>query len=111
MKLGRTILAILVALSVAMLPIAVVAAPSLKPVEISVHQAACDCCDHDAIPCQNNSDGCVWMATCVPISFGFSTASSTVLNALLQPAELVFSPPSNALRSHAGSLLFRPPRV
>jgi hypothetical protein len=120
MRIGRTILALLIALSVAMLPAAASAGAGSKSpgsVEMSSDMSAPDmsamaddCCPHKANPCDEAGD-CGTMATCVLKCFSFADASpSTIVfpSSLTTPAAPVVVDP---LPSHTGSPPFRPPRA
>ena len=121
MHLGRTILILLIALSVAMLPATGGAATSAKPADMSMsssveHMSASmddmhDCCPHKKLPSEKAIDDCCSsMATCSMNCFGFAGISSLIVFPLLLgsvPVRLV----SNPLHSQTGSPPFRPPRV
>jgi hypothetical protein len=113
MKIGRIILALMIALSVAMLPAAGGGSAVMKSID-STDMAAMedmDCCPHKASPCDMAMDGCASMAACALTWLTFSdTASSPVIFpsrlAQLNPA-LGTSP----FKSQTGIPPFRPPRV
>src|SRR6266851_2007859 len=88
MCIGRTILAAIVAFSVAMLPMAGSAGHSLKPTEMmdmsgsddmSASQDMPDCCPPDAAPCDKANCDPVSMATCASACCSFLMPASTVL--------------------------------
>jgi hypothetical protein len=115
MGFARTIIAIVVALSVAMLPVAATMAASAKTAEIAASadaSAAMDeCCPDDAKQCDQGGSRCESRACCayqtpsianVAISrFAYPSVSDSPLPALAE----------HAVISHAGSPPFRPPRV
>ena len=121
MHLGRTILIVLLVLSIAVLPTAGSAAVGGKSVDMSAmsdsvdHMSSAmddmDCCPHKKPPSEKAiSDCCSSMATCSMNCFGFASTSSFVvfpslLGSVLAP--LVSDP----FHSQTGSPPFRPPRV
>jgi hypothetical protein len=133
MRIGRTILAVLIALSVAMLPAAAGAGSrSSPPVDVSSDMATTDmpssdmsaadmaamdmsamegdCCPHKANPC-DKADDCRTMATCVLKCFSFvGTAWSTI--AFPSSFATLAAPfADKSFPSQTGSPPFRPPRV
>lgn len=111
MAIGRTILALLVAFSVATLPVAGGAAVSVNSAEASVSDAMSDDCDHHVMPCQKAKDDCGSMAACALKCFGFSVSSISDFIFPLTLADATSSLASNPFRSHIGSPPFPPPRV
>jgi len=114
MKLGRTILILLIALSVAVLPTTGGAAAAGKSADMSNMPSTMDdmdCCPHKKLPSEKAIDGCCSsMATCPMNCFGVAgTPSWIAFPSLLGsvPLSLV----SNPLHSQTGSPPFRPPRV
>jgi len=115
MSIGRTILTLLIALSVAMLPAVAGSNIALKLTDMTemadmADMAAMDdmdCCPHKAKPC----DDCSSMATCQLACFGFSATASS--NVIFPRVTASLSPLSgaNAFRSQIGSPPFRPPRA
>src|SRR5437868_7672501 len=77
MNIGRTILALLIALSVAMLPAAGGAGLGLKSTDMAEmsDMADMDCCPHKTNPC-DQMDGCASMATCALKCFTFAGSPS-----------------------------------
>jgi hypothetical protein len=113
MNVGRTILALLVALSVAMLPAvggAGVSAKSAEPADMSTIVETPDCCAHKANPCEKAMDDCGTMATCALKCFGFAGASSIIVFPSTF-AKLPASFTGDPFSSQAGSPPFRPPRI
>lgn len=113
MELGRILLAFLIALSVAMLPVAGGVGAVMKSNETTEMAAMedMDCCPHKTNPCDKAVDGCSSMAVCALKCFSFSgTLSSPVVFpshvAQLNP---VFG--TNPFNSQTESPPFRPPRV
>jgi len=129
MSVGRTIVALLIAISVAMLPAAGGARVSAIPVD--GHSASAmenmdapsdpsadmsameqmDCCPHKANPCDDGMGGCSSMATCALKCFSFSATSfSDVVfpSLLLNVIPSFVSIPFNL---QTGTPPFRPPRV
>src|SRR6267142_1789836 len=77
MRIARTILALLITLSVALLPVASGAGLASKPadaIEMSAMEDM-DCCPHKANPC-DRMDGCASMATCALHCFTFAVSSA-----------------------------------
>ena len=112
MNLGRTILALLIALSVAMLPAAAGAGVGLKSADMTDMSAmGDDCCPPNADPCDKAMGDCSSMAACALKCFSFSGSLYSIVAFPSIPASL--SPPfeSNSFRSQTSSPPFRPPRV
>jgi len=113
MRIGRTILALLIALSVAMLPAAAGARPSVKPTDLTAMSAMedMDCCPHKANPCDKGMDDCASMAACALKCFSFATPSFSSIVFSSASAKMPASIASNPFASQTGSPPFRPPRV
>jgi hypothetical protein len=126
MNIARTILSLLVAFAVAMLPIAGNAALPEKSMDMSAMSAShvvsgsgdmsasedmSDCCPHDSIPSDKSMNDCGCMATCVLSGFGFWTPSSSFALFLLPLSRFAPLPASTPFHSETGSPPFRPPRV
>jgi hypothetical protein len=113
MGIGRTILAVLIALSVAILPAAGSAGMSAKspePADMSMMEDMTDCCPHKANPCEKAMD-CGAMATCVLKCFSFvGTLSSTIVFPSACATMATFFA-NNSFSSQTSSPPFRPPRV
>jgi len=110
--IGRTILALLICVSVAMLPVAGgIAAPadasSISEVVISAH----DCCDHDGMPVDNVIKDCQAAAGCASKCFSVCGVvfSSAIIHPPVTGAEPFFV--TKNFRSQTGIPPFRPPRV
>ena len=124
MNIARTILGVLIAVSVAMLPVASgalvakssdMAASMLMDVSssngMSVSVGMSDCCPHESAPCEKTSGNCTSMAACTGV---FLSLSEPVSSNLLTPVILADVIPvltSQTLRSQTSSPPFRPPRV
>jgi hypothetical protein len=118
MRFARTILAILIALSVAVLPAAGVAAFKPKPpgmdmqgMEMSASQQMHDCCPGEASRSNKAMDDCSSMAACALKCFSYARGVWSPLGYSLKLAELVPPWQSDAVHSQIGSPPFRPPRV
>jgi hypothetical protein len=112
MRFTRTILALLIAASVALLPAAAGAGLKVKatePAEMSVSEPMDDCCPHKANPCDKAVDDCLSMAACV--CFGFATTSFSQLVYPLALASMVPAFASGVFHSQTGHPPFRPPRI
>jgi hypothetical protein len=131
MRIGRTILAFLVALSLAMLPMAgafavagneavaseavAVSAPhdcdhEAMPSDVVVSSAH-ECCHHDAIPSDHAMKGCSLSADCVAKCF---SSYAVLLSEEAIPSPIGGTEPhfvSNPFYSQTASPPYRPPRV
>jgi len=113
MNIARTIVAFLIALSVAMLPAAGSAAMSTKSPEVAgidVTDDMSDCCPHKVSPCEKTMDDCGAMATCALKCFSF-LGTSAVIVCPSAFAKMTASFAANPFSSQAGSPPFRPPRA
>src|SRR5215831_10427447 len=112
MNVGRTILALLIALSVAMLPtvasanIAVTSTDMTEMAEMAAMEDM-DCCPHKAKPC----DHCSSMATCQLTHFSFFATSASDIIFPSVAASLSPLSGANAFHPQEGNPPFRPPRV
>jgi hypothetical protein len=114
MRIGRTILAIITALSVATLPAAVGAGMSGKspePADMSMMEDMTDCCPHKANPCEKAMDDCAAMATCVLKCFSFVGTLSSIIVFPSACAKMATFFANNSFSSQTSSPPFRPPRV
>jgi hypothetical protein len=113
MNVGRTILALLIALSVAMLPAAGGPGAAAKSADMAGMAAMddMDCCPHKTNPCDKALGDCSSMATCALKCFSFSATSPSfvVFPSFVSILNPLFG--ANALHSQKGSPPFRPPRV
>jgi hypothetical protein len=116
MRFARMIMGVVLALSVAMLPVAgsMAAGANAKPAamagSLAMSAAMDDCCPENANPCDQSGDHCQSTVCCAHQSFGISG----VVSPFSYPP--VSSNPLPALADHAaplhaGSPPFRPPRV
>jgi hypothetical protein len=113
MSIARTIVTLLIALSVAILPAAASAGMSVKSLEaagISTTEDMPDCCPHKANPCEKAMDNCGSMATCALKCFSFVGTSSIIVFPSTF-AKMTASFAANPLSSQAGTPPFRPPRA
>jgi hypothetical protein len=113
MGTDRAILAILIALSVAMLPaagLAVVSSQSAAPADMSMTDDM-DCCPHKANPCEKAMEDCATMATCALKCFSFAGTLSSTIVFPSTSAKMTASFAANPLSSQTGSPPFRPPRI
>jgi hypothetical protein len=112
MSNGRTILALLIALSVALLPTAGGAGvKSPAPAGMSVMEDMPDCCPHKANPCEKAMDDCAAMATCALKCFSFAVTSSSIIVFPSTFASMMIPLAANPFASQTGSPPFRPPRI
>ena len=113
MSIGRTIVALLIVLSVAILPAAAGAGMTVKSpaaAGISMTEDMSDCCPHKANPCEETMDDCGTMAACALKCFSFLGASAVIVFPSAF-AKMTASFAANPFSSQAGSPPFRPPRA
>jgi hypothetical protein len=112
MNIGRTILALLIALSVAILPAAGgVGLSSKSPAQEDMSMSDMhDCCPHKANPC-DKADDCGTMATCALKCFSFAGTPSSIFVFPPTFAKMTASLAVNPFSSQTGTPPFRPPRV
>lgn len=113
MRFSRTILALVIALSVAALPFAYAGAATVQSVQMTDSGTADDCCAHEP-PCDTKATplkNCAAMAACAVICFGY--AGPAVAGATLGSIGAVLNPirAETPHLSQPGSPPFRPPRV
>jgi hypothetical protein len=112
MNVGRTILALLIGLSVAMLPAASGAAvKSPDPADMSVMEGMPDCCPPKADPCAKAMDHCASMAACALKCFSFAGTASSIVVFPSTFVTITASFAANPFSSQTGSPPFRPPRI
>jgi hypothetical protein len=119
MHIGRTVLALLIALSVAMLPAAGVVGADAKSMDMGgmvgmtdmSAMEGMDCCPHEAIPSDKSTNGCTCMAMCALSCFSFAEAAWSPVIFPSDAADLTPAFEVNSFSSLAGSPPFRPPRV
>jgi hypothetical protein len=113
MRIGRTILTFLVALSLAMAPVAgAFALQTGEPTASNeVVASAHDCCDDEGMPADHVMKECQASAGCTAKCFSFYALefSSVTFPSLIGGTKSYFA--SNALCSQAASPPFRPPRI
>ena len=127
MRVGRTTLTLLVALSVAMLPAAAgaglrsSASADISATDMSSSDTADmaamdmsamegDCCPHKTNPC-DKADDCRTMATCALKCFSFADTVWSTITFPSSFAKLAVPVGGGALPSQTGSPPFRPPRT
>ena len=121
MKVARTIFALLIALSVAVLPAAGGAAAVAKSTEMSDMAAMADsetaaiddmdCCPHPANPSDKAMDKSACMAMCALSCFTFGGADVSAIIFPPHQARLIWALATNPFNAQTGSPPFRPPRV
>jgi hypothetical protein len=114
MGIGRTILALVIALSVAMLRSAGGAGVSVKSPEsadMSMTEDMTDCCPHKPNPCDKAMDDCAAMATCALKCFNFAGTLSSIIVFPSACAKMATFFANNPFSSQTSSPPFRPPRV
>jgi hypothetical protein len=113
MRIGRTILAFLVALSLALLPMAgAFAVPGDEPMASDVVDASAhDCCDHESTPADHVMKECQASAGCTAKCFNFYALvfSGVTILSPIGGTESHFV--SNPFYSHTASPPYRPPRA
>jgi hypothetical protein len=112
MRIARTILALLITLSVAVLPVAGSAGPSSKSadtIEMSAMEDM-DCCPHKANPC-DRMGGCTSMAACALHCFTFAVNGAPLPFVGLTLANNMPVLQDHNVPSQSGIPPFRPPRV
>jgi len=113
MRIGRTILTFLVALSLAAAPLAgAFAVPSDEPTASDVMVASAhDCCDHESMPADHVMKDCQASAGCTTKCFNFYAVvfSGVAIPSPIGGTESHFV--SHAFHSETASPPFRPPRV
>jgi hypothetical protein len=108
-------MAFVVALSVAMLPVAASMAASANTAAMAasgdVSTAMDDCCPDHMNPCDQSSDQCQSMACCAGQSFSISNVTVSPFAFPLMSGDLLPKLTDHAVPLHLGSPPFRPPRV
>ena len=110
MHISRKLMALLVALSVAILPTAGAVAAGMNPAEIAGSATMPDC-DGADMPCEKPMDGCPLMALCASTSVGLAGTSFSAFTFLIAAADNKPSLASFGLDSQPSSPPFRPPRI
>ena len=116
MGVGRTILTMILAFSVAILPAVGGAVTVAKAVESSFAVSAQDCCEHHGTPCDQGQghgtmDDCASTAACATHCFNFAGASAWDVPYAPVETGLVTSFAGPAVVSHSDPPPFPPPRV
>jgi hypothetical protein len=118
MSTGRTILALLISLSVALLPAAAGAGVSSKSPDqadmsmtedVSMTEDMHDCCPPMANPCA--MDNCGSMAICALKCFSFAGTSSEIIVFSATSVKMIAPFERNPFSSQTGAPPFRPPRA
>jgi hypothetical protein len=110
MKIGRTILAVLIAVSVAMLPMT--AGAFAKMTDTSVSMALDDGCAHHGKKSDDKAaDDCASMAACALKCFNFSQPIFATLTVSLVLRAAMPERASPHVSSLPGLAPFRPPRI
>jgi hypothetical protein len=111
MAFARTILAILIAASVAMLPMSRGFGFKQDATEITAVEPMHDCCLPKAKPCGQAGDNCGSMGTCAVKCFNYSSDASSPLVLPVTVASVIPLFDSIGFHSQTGNPPFRPPRV
>jgi len=113
MRTGRTILALFVALSLAMLPIAGAFAVPQNESTASTQTVASahDCCDDDGSPADRAANECQAAAGCFAKCFNFCAVLTPNMTIHLPTNGMVSIFVATSFPSPLGSPPFRPPRV
>lgn len=111
MAIARPLVALLIALSVALLPATLGAGRALASAEPAMAASMDDCCPDAGEPCSRTADTCPFMAACALKSFSF--AGHNVAGEKLPLVQtLAFAPVVSArLPSHLRSPPLHPPRI
>ena len=110
MKIYRIILALLIALSVATLPVAGGIATIAQSADISM-AASMDGCDRPVMPCHKAIDDCQSMASCALKCFNFSAMSFSIVPFQVVLADRTPGFAAAPFRGQTSSPPLRPPRV
>lgn len=121
MRCARTILAFVIAWSVAMLPAAGSVIVGVKSTDMAVSAdtamsgempaAMDDCCPDQAKSCDQGTDQSQAMACCVASSVGIASVAASLLEFSLVAGNLFPILVDQAVSLHTGVPPFRPPRV
>jgi hypothetical protein len=110
MAIARTLSALLIALSVALLPVASAVARTAASAEMSMSDGDHDCCPNVMPPCDMSKDGCMSMAACGLLTSALSEPLVAIAFPLIA-ARAVPLPTSDALVSLASGPPLHPPQV
>jgi hypothetical protein len=109
MAIARTLSALLIALSVALLPVASAAVP--VPAEMSMSDGGDhDCCPNAAQPCDMSKDGCLLMAACA-VAAVFSVPSTQDFVVPSLAADMLALPLGEVPPSHTSGPPLHPPQI
>lgn len=111
MHIRRTLLVLLIALSVATMPTRGVVALGINPTEITASATIPGCCDSQDMPCEKSVNGCPLMALCASTSVGLMGASFSDFAFPLVATDEMPSLTSFGLDSQLSNPPFRPPRI
>jgi hypothetical protein len=109
MAIARTLSALLIALSVALLPVASAAVPA--PAETSMSEGEHDCCPNTVQPCGMTKDGCLSMAACGLLTSTLSGPAVFAIKLPLVASSVLPLPASDALDSQASGPPLHPPQI
>jgi hypothetical protein len=108
---ARAILALLIAISLVLLPLAGGGAVAAQSTEISVSDVQSDCCEqHGMCDTRTAKNDCASMTMCAYKCCSFAPALVSLEHPLLLETSVALQA-SNGVRSRTGSPPFRPPRV
>lgn len=121
MRFARTMMAFVIALSAATLPVAGSASVVIEPTEMApsaqtmtdaeMSAAMDDCCPDHAKPCDQSNDKCQSMASCMLQSMNLAEVAGSSLRFPLVSGDPLPVLTDQAVPLHGGSPPFRPPRV
>jgi hypothetical protein len=111
MAIARTLSALLIALSVALLPVASAAARTAAPAEMSMSDGDHDCCPNAVQPCDMTKDGCMSMAACGLLTSTLSEPANPVVAFPLIASSALPLTVSEVLDSGASGPPLHPPQI
>jgi hypothetical protein len=116
MGVSRTILTMILALAVAILPAVGGAVSVAKAAEASITAPVQDCCEHhggscDQQPGHGMMDDCASMAACAAHCFNFTGLSAAEISYVPVGAVLVMNAAGPVVASHTDPPPFPPPRI
>jgi hypothetical protein len=111
MAIVRTLSALLIALSVAWLPLASRGAQAAAATEMSMSEGDHDCCPNAAQPCDMTKDGCMSMAACGLLTSTLSEPAIFEIEFPLVATRKVAPPTSDVLDSHTSGPPLHPPQI
>lgn len=110
MATARTLSALLIALSIALLPVASAAARIATSAEMSMPDGG-DCCPNAVQPCDMTKDGCLSMAACGLLTSTLSEPAILAIAFPLVAASAVPLPAEDALVSRGSGPPLHPPQI